>query len=151
MMKKMNLLDVAENKCKKKNFLVSVHRDQKGFNVLGFLAFVAVVVVVGLLVIPNITLFLGIDKKINAANLEAFNVRAAAFAYEVNHPGIYPTDSDVLWNDPLGYIDELHAYYTFNIGNGRIIDATFDTAGHVPANPWTGIKWDYTSGSWLKQ
>ena len=152
-MEKMNLIDIAANKCKKGNFLVSVQRDQKGFNVIGFLAFVAVVVVLLLLFIPNVNLFLGIDKKLNAANLEAFNMRTAANAYEIN-TGKYPADSDVLWADPPGpadYVGQPRAYYTFDIGNGRIIDATFDTEGHIPANPWTGIEWDFALGSWVKQ
>ena len=153
-MKQINITNIAENKCKKKNFLVSVHRDQKGFNVLGFLAFVAVLVVVGLLVIPNITLFLGIDKKINSANTEALNVRAAAVAYEINHNGKYPADSDVLWSESAGpgdYVGQPRAYYSFDIGTGRIIDATMNTEGHIPVNPWNGIIWDFASGSWVKQ
>ena len=153
-MKKMNIINIAANKCTKNNHLVSVHRDEKGFNVLGFLAFVAVVVVLLLLFIPNVNLFLGIDKKLNEANLEAFNVRAAAMAYEVNHPGVYPSDSDALWSAPSApgdYVGEPRAYYTFDVGTGRIIDAETSTEGHIPANPWTGIRWDFTSGSWVKQ
>jgi hypothetical protein len=149
-MEKININNIAPNKCTRNNLLVSIHRNQKGFNVLGFLAFVAVVVVLALLVIPNINLFLGIDKKINAANLEAFNIRTAAIAYEINvGKGVYPADSDVLWT--ADYVGQPGAYYTFNSGNGRIMDATMDTVGHFPANPWTGIKWDNTSDSWVKQ
>jgi competence protein ComGC len=153
-MKKMNIMNVAAKKCTTHNFITSVHRDQRGFNLLGFLAFVAVVVIIALLFIPNVNLFLGIDKKINAANLEALNIRSAAIAYEINHDGKYPGDSDALWTDPPSpgdYVGQPRAYYTFDVGNGRIIDATIDTEGHAPANPWSGIKWDYTSGSWVKQ
>jgi competence protein ComGC len=150
---KMNIVNVAANNSARRNLLIRVHRDQKGFNVLGFLAFVAVVVVLALLFIPNVNLFLGIDKKINAANVEALNVRAAVIAYEAN-TGKYPDNSDVLWSDPPGaddYMSQPRAYYTFSKGTGRIIDATYDVEGHIPANPWTGIKWDNTSDSWVKQ
>jgi hypothetical protein len=105
------------------------------------------------MVVPNVNMFLGVDKKLAAANTEAINIRAAAIAYEVNHPGIYPLDSDILWNEPPvpgDYIGQPRAYYTFDVGTGRILDATTDTLGHIPSNPWTGIRWDYTSGSWVK-
>ena len=150
-MRKMDTINISAHKRKKKEFLVNVHRDQKGFNLLGLLAFVAVVVVLALLVIPNINLFLGVDKKLNDANLEAFNVRAAAMAYQANKANgdKYPADSDVLWNND--YVGQPRAYYTFDIGNGRIITATTDTLGHIPLNPWVGIKWDFASGSWVKQ
>jgi competence protein ComGC len=153
-MKNMKLINITGNKYTTKKIFSSVHRDQRGFNVLGFLAFVAVVVVLALLFIPNVNLFLGIDKKISAANVEALNVRAAATAYEINHNGKYPTDSDVLWSEGAGpgdYVGQPRAYYSFDIGTGRIIDATMNTEGHIPANPWTGIKWDFDSGSWVKQ
>ena len=152
-MKKMNEIKVSAHKYNRKSFLTRVHRDQKGFNILGFLLLIAVVAILALLVIPNINLFLGTDKKINAANLEAFNIRAAAIAYYENNNGKYPADSDVLWTNPPGpgdYVGQPRAYYTFDVGNGRILDATTDDPEHVSVNAWTGIRWDYTSGSWVK-
>jgi competence protein ComGC len=127
--------------------------DQKGFNVIEFLIFAALIIVLILIVVPNLNLFLGVDKKINAANIEAINIRAAANAYEAN-TGKFPSDSDVLWNEPAkpgDYIGQPRAYYTFDIGTGRILDARMDLPEHVPGNPWSGIRWDYTSGSWAKQ
>ena len=150
----MKIINVAVKKCTTNDFINSVHRDQKGFNILGFLAFVAVMAVLALLFIPNINLFMGIDKKINAANLEAFNIRSAAIAYEINHDGKYPGDSDALWTDPPSpsdYVGQPRAYYVFDAGTGRITDALTNNSEHIPTNPWTGIKWDYTSGSWVKQ
>ena len=147
-MKRINIVAIAASKCTKKNYLINFFRDQQGFNLLGFLAFVAIVVVIALLVIPNINLFLGVDKKLAAANVEAFNVRTAAIAYE-NNTGKYPADSDMLLAG--NYVDQLRAYYTIDTGNGRILDATMDNVGHIPTNPWTGIRWDFTSGSWVKQ
>jgi len=150
----MKEIKVSTNKRTTGNFLIGILRDQEGFNVLGFLFMVAVVVILALLVIPNINLFLGTEKKINAANLEAFNVRAAAIAYYENNNSKYPLDSEVLWNEPAGptdYIGRPRAYYTFDVGNGRILDATTDDPEHVSTNAWTGIRWDYTSGSWVKQ
>jgi len=136
----------------KKTFRSRVAKDQHGFTIVEFLIFAAIIALIALLVIPNLNLFLGVDKKLAAANVEALNVKAAVLAYETNH-GKYPSDSDSLWNEPPkpgDYIGQPRAYYTFDIGTGRIINATTDTVGHVPNNPWTGIRWDYTSGSWVK-
>ena len=126
---------------------------QGGFNVIEFLIFVAFLVLLGLVVIPNVNLFLGVDRKLAAANTEAFNVRAAAIAYQDNN-GKYPVDSDALWHDPSqsgDYIGQPRAYYSIDIGTGRILDATTDTIGHIPQDPWKGIRWDFASGSWVKQ
>jgi type II secretory pathway pseudopilin PulG len=131
----------------------SLVKKQGGFNVIEFLIFVAFLVLLGLVVIPNVNLFLGVDRKLAAANVEAFNVRAAAIAYQDNN-GKYPVDSDVLWHDPSqsgDYLGQPHAYYSIDIGTGRILDATTDTVGHIPADPWKGIRWDYASGSWVKE
>jgi hypothetical protein len=110
--------------------------------------------VLALIVVPNLNLFLGVDRKLAAANIEAQNVRAAAIAFFENNKGVYPSDSDALWTEPAkadDYIGQPQAYYTFDIGTGRILTATTDTVGHIPAKAWTGIKWDYTKGSWVKQ
>lgn len=129
---------------------------QKGFNVVEFLILVAFLVVLALVVVPNLNLFLGVDRKLANANAEALNVRIAAIAY-FNNPESghkYPSDSDVLWSDPPkpgDYIGQPQAYYTFDIGTGRIITATTDTVGHIPVKAWTGIKWDYIKGSWVKK
>ena len=123
-------------------------REQRGFNIIETLIFVALVVVLAIAVVPNINMFLGVDKKLSAANVEAINARTAAIAYE-NNEGKYPADSDILVDK--NYIGETRAYYTFDIGNGRIMDANTDTLGHIPADPWKGIRWDYTLGSWVKQ
>ena len=123
-------------------------REQRGFNIIEFLIFAALIVMLALIVIPNINMFMGVDKQIAAANVEALNMRAAANAYEAN-TGKYPSDSDILLTGD--YIGQARAFYTFDIGTGRIINASTDTVEHVPTNAWTGIRWDYTSGSWVKQ
>ena len=136
-----------------KNARTSILKDQTGVNVVEFLLIAAILVVLALLIVPNLNLFLGTDTKIAAANTEALNVRAAALAYETNN-GKYPSDSDALWQEPPrpgDYIGQPRAYYTFDIGTGRILDATMDTPEHIPADPWAGIRWDYTSGSWVKE
>jgi len=86
---------------------------------------------------------------LTAANKEANDIRAAVTYYE-NKNGKYPSDSDLLWNGPLYYIVQPRAYYTFDIGTGRILNATTDTLGHLPVNPWSGIKWNYSSGGWIQ-
>lgn len=130
-----------------------VSKHQHGFNVIEVLIFVAVLVVLGLMVVPNVNLFLGIDKKLANANLEATNMRIAAIAYEANN-GKFPSNSDELWSEPADisdYVGKPRAYYEFDIGTGRILSATTDTIDHIPADPWTGIRWDYNSGSWVKR
>ena len=142
-----------------KNARTSILKDQTGVNIVEFLLIAAILVVLALLVVPNLNLFLGIDTKLAAANTEALNVRAAAIAYRANPEpsgggGKYPSDSDALWQEPPrpgDYIGQPRAYYTFDIGTGRILDATMDTPEHIPADPWAGIRWDYTSGSWVKE
>jgi competence protein ComGC len=127
-------------------------KNQRGFNVIEVLIFLAVLVVLGLMVVPNINLFLGIDKKLAAANVEAANMKVAAIAYESN-TGKFPSNSDALWSNPsqfTDYVGKPRAYYEFDIGTGRILSATVDTIGHVPENPWTGIRWDFETGSWVK-
>lgn len=133
----------------KKNSRWSSFQNQRGVNVVEFLLIIAILVVLALMIIPNINTFLGVDKKIAAANVEAQNIRTAVLAYENNNPGIYPEDSEILFNE--NYIGQPKAYYTIDKGKGRIINASTDTIGHIPDNPWTGIKWDYSSGSWVKQ
>ena len=152
-MKSMNETNSFVNKYSRKICRVSILSDQRGFNVIEFLVFVAFIVLLGVVVIPNLNLFLGVDRKIAAANVEAANMRSAAVSYEVNHSGVYPANSDILWNNPpasTDYVGQPRAYYTFDVGTGRIIDAAVD-AEHVSTNAWTGIKWDFTSGSWVKQ
>jgi competence protein ComGC len=130
------------------SFLKDIFENQRGVNVIEFLLIVAIIIVMALAIIPNINLFLGTDKKIADANVEALNIKSAAVAYEANE-NKFPPDSDVLVNG--NYIAEPRAYYTFDIGTGRILNATVDTIGHLPANPWSGIRWDYNTGSWVKQ
>ena len=141
----MSVIDVSATNCIK----AGARKDQRGFNIIEFFIFAAFLVVLALIVIPNMNLFLGVDRKLAAANVEAVNVRTAAIAYESN-TGKYPLDSDVLLSAG-NYIGQSRAYYTFDIGTGRILNATTDTVGHIPANAWAGIKWDYPSGSWVKQ
>jgi competence protein ComGC len=153
MMKRMNETNSFMNKCPRNNRRISILSDQRGFNVIEFLVFVAFIVLLGVVVIPNLNLFLGVDRKIAAANVEAANMRSAAISYEVNHSGVYPANSDILWNNPpasTDYVGQPRAYYTFDVGTGRILDAAVD-AEHVPTNAWSGIRWDFTSGSWVKQ
>ncbi|HEX9896624.1 MAG TPA: hypothetical protein VGA85_03065 [Dehalococcoidales bacterium] len=132
----------------KQNLRIGFLKDQRGVNVVEFLLIAAILVVLALVIIPNLNMFLGTDKKIAAANTEALNMRAAALNY-FNDEGVYPEDSDIL--SSKDYIGEPRAYYTFNKGTGRIMDATMDTINHLPADPWKGIHWDYTSGSWVKE
>ena len=148
-MKKILVTTASTTTGVKKSPHTGIFSDQTGVNVVEFLLIAAILVVLALLIVPNLNLFLGIDSKIAAANTEALNVRAATLAYENNHSSIYPSDSDVLWSGD--YIGQPRAYYTIDKGTGRILDATTDTIGHLPADPWTGIRWDYTSGSWVKE
>lgn len=152
-MKKILVTTASTTTGEKKSPHTGVFSDQKGVNVVEFLLIAAILVVLALLIVPNLNLFLGIDTKLAAANTEALNVRAAALACETNN-GKYPSDSDALWQEPPkpgDYIGQPRAYYTFDIGTGRILNATTDSPGHIPVDPWTGIRWDYSSGSWVKE
>jgi len=152
-MKKLLDTIASEKRRTLKTLRNGLFNDQRGVNVVEFLLIAAILVVLAILVIPNINIFLGTDKKIAEANVEAMNVKAAAVAYEANE-GKFPADSDVLWSDPPkpgDYVGQLRAYYTFDVGTGRILNATVDTIGHLPSNPWEGIRWNYNSGSWVKQ
>jgi type II secretory pathway pseudopilin PulG len=149
------MMTTKEHKHKRGLMTLCSHiaKKQNGFNVIEFLIIVALLVLLGLVIIPNVNLFLGVDRKLAAANVEAYNVRAAVISYQTNN-GKYPADSDVLWHDPSqpgDYVGRPQAYYSVDIGTGRILDATMDSVGHIPVNPWKGIRWDYASGSWVKQ
>jgi Flp pilus assembly pilin Flp len=147
-MKKILVTTASTTKGVKKSPHAGVFRDQRGVNVIEFLLIAAILVVLALLIIPNLNIFLGIDKKIAAANNEALNVRAAGLNY-YNDEGVYPADSDALLDK--NYIAPPHAYYTFDKGTGRILSGSTDTIGHLPVDPWTSIRWDYTTGSWVKE
>lgn len=137
----------------RQNLRLGFLKDQRGVNVIEALILIAIVVVLLLLVIPNLNIFMGTDKKIAVANTEALNVRAAAINY-FNNEGVYPANSDALWSEPPkpgDYVGELHAYYTFDVGTGRIINASTDTIGKLPIDPWKGIRWDPDTDSWVKQ
>jgi type II secretory pathway pseudopilin PulG len=128
-------------------------KDQRGFNIIEFLMLVALVLVVVLVVVPNLSLFLGVDRKLGSANVEASNMRFAEMAYEKN-TGKYPVNSDALWTDPPGpgdYAPRPHAFYTFDAGNGRILSASTDISENNGIAPWSGIKWDNAGDSWVKQ
>jgi len=130
-----------------------IFTDQRGFNIIEFLMLVALVLLVVLVVVPNLSLFLGVDKKLANANVEASNMRFAAMAYEKN-TGKYPANSDAFWTDPPGpsdYAPRPHAFYTFDVGNGRIISASTDISENNGITPWSNIKWDNTGDSWVKQ
>ena len=114
---------------------------------------VALVLVVVLVVVPNLSLFLGVDRKLGSANNEASNMRFAAMAYEKN-TGKYPVNSDTLWTEPPGpsdYAPRPHAFYSFDAGNGRILSASTDISENNGIAPWSGIKWDNAGDSWVKQ
>jgi type II secretory pathway pseudopilin PulG len=131
--------------------------DQKGITLIELILVIAVTGALVFVVAPNISSFMGSDKLIAAANTEALNVKTAAISYLENPEsnGKYPPDSDKLWHDPplpTDYISsQPRAYYTIDIGTGKISSASADTIGHIPANPWTGIKWDTLTDSWVKK
>jgi competence protein ComGC len=150
----MKLQQYTGHKFSIKRYGTNVLKDQRGFNVVEFLMLVALVLVVVLVVVPNLSLFLGVDRKLAAANVEASNMRFGAMAYEKNHPGKYPSNSDALWTDPPGpgdYTPRPHAFYSFDVGNGRIISASTDLSENNGIAPWSGIKWDNAADSWVKQ
>ena len=152
-MRKMKLLRYSVKKDAIGSSRVSILKDQRGFNIIEFLMLVALVLVVVLVVVPNLSLFLGVDRKLGSANVEASNMRFAAMAYEKN-TGKYPVNSDALWTDPPGpgdYAPRPHAFYIFDAGNGRILSASTDITENNGIAPWSGIKWDNAGDNWVKQ
>ena len=148
-MKNINTANTVTPKSSAPSRRLGFLHDQRGVGIFEIVIVVAIIVVLAIIVLPNANLFLGVDQKINDANLEAATVRTAAIAYELNHQGQYPADSDILLNAG-NYIAVPRAYYTFDVGTGRITSATTDTIGHTPPNPWTGITWNSTTDSWGK-
>ena len=128
--------------------------DQRGITPIELILVIVVIGVMVFVLAPNISSLMGSDKKISAANTEALNVKTAALNY-LENKGKYPPDSDSLWNAaplPSDYLSsQPRAYYSIDLGTGKISGASMDTIGHIPANPWTGIKWDITTDSWVKK
>jgi competence protein ComGC len=149
----MNYTTAPEKKSTPKisdrNFL----RSRRGFNVVEFLIFVAIIALLAIIVIPNVNLLFGKQTLIDQANVEAAGVRAAANSYEIN-TGKYPSNSDALWSNPPGpndYIAQPRAFYTFDVGTGRITAAATNNEPNLPANAWSGITWNPNSDCWVKQ
>ena len=133
-------------------YLIGI-KDQNGFGWIEAVLFLAILTILAVIAIPNMDMLTGIEGRLADANMEAFNMRGAAIAYQINNDR-YPADSDELWNEPASpsdYINEPRAYYTFNIGNGRISSATINTPRHIPDDPWMAIRWDSTLDKWVKQ
>ena len=149
----MNNASATANKIPRRNGGKGFFGNQRGFNVIEFLIFVVVLVLAAIIVVPNINLFFGKQTTIDSANVEAASVRAAANSYEIN-TGKYPANSNALWSNPAGpddYIAQPRAFYTFDIGTGRILTATINDPNNMPANPWVGIQWNFSTDSWAKQ
>jgi type II secretory pathway pseudopilin PulG len=149
----MNITTAPKNKSTRKIGANSFLRSRRGFNIVEFLIFVAVIVLVAVIVIPNFNLLFGKQTMINQANVEAASVRAAANSYEIN-TGKYPANSDALWTNPPGpsdYIAQPRAFYTFDVGTGRITAVATSSEPNLPANAWIGITWDPNSDCWVKQ
>ena len=149
----MNITTAPKNKSTRKIGANGFLRSRRGFNIVEFLIFVAVIVLVAVIVIPNFNLLFGKQTMINQANVEAASVRAAANSYEIN-TGKYPANSDALWTNPPGpsdYIAQPRAFYTFDVGTGRITAVATSSEPNLPANAWIGITWDPNSDCWVKQ
>ena len=149
----MKITTAPQNKSTRKIGANGFLRSRRGFNIVEFLIFVAVIVLVAVIVIPNFNLLFGKQTMINQANVEAASVRAAANSYEIN-TGKYPANSDALWTNPPGpsdYIAQPRAFYTFDVGTGRITAVATSSEPNLPANAWIGITWDPNSDCWVKQ
>ena len=149
----MNAAIAPVKKSTRKSGVQIIFRSRRGFNVIEFLIFVAIIVLLAIIVVPNINLLFGKQTIIDQANVEAASVRAAANSYEIN-TGSYPSNSDALWSNPPGpndYIAQPRAFYTFDVGTGRITAAATNNEPNLPANAWNGITWNPDSDCWVKQ
>ena len=127
---------------------------ETGVTLVELLIVIIGLVVLAFVAVPMSKSLLSGDRSLNQANIEALNVKTAAINYQAN-TGKYPPDSDALWHDPSRPSDYLssspRAYYTIDIGTGKITGASTNSPGHLPSNPWSGIQWDQVTDSWAKQ
>ena len=126
-----------------KSFLKSFRYGQKGFTLIELLVVVAILGILAVVVVPNVTRMLGVAD-VAAANTEAATVETAAVAYLAENNGVAPDSftSEVLLTEGPPYLVRLpKATYTLDEG-GMITGAT-------PVG-WKGISWDPTIHQWVK-
>jgi len=129
-----------------KRFLKSFHYGHRGFTLIELLVVVAILGVLALVVVPNVTRMLGVAD-VAAANTEAATVETAAVAYIAENNGVVPVPftSEVLLTEGPPYLTRLpKATYGLDTG-GMILSATVLTEGG-----WTGIEWNPETHQWVK-
>jgi len=121
-----------------KRFMKGLRKGEKGFTLIELLIVVAILGILAAVIVPNLAGFLGTGN-VAAANTEVANVESAALAYYADFDGVWPTDSDALYNanPSLSYLNTLPTYgkYTFDAW-GKITGCT-ETQKATDAN----IQW----------
>ena len=129
-----------------KRFMKSFRYGQGGFTLIELLIVIAILGIMAVIVVPNVTGFMTAGT-LNAANTEVANVQTAGTAYYAEHSGTWPptgTGADGTGGDIAPYLTgTLKAKYTWNSTTGAI-------TGELITGGWTGIKWDATKQQWVR-
>lgn len=107
----------------------------KGFTLVELLIVVAILGILALIVVPNVSAFFTTGN-LAAANTEASNVETAALAYYAE-TGNWPADSTAL----SSYL-EGQTKATYVLSDGQIAGVSVDN--------WPGISWSETEEKWVK-
>lgn len=111
-------------------------KGQSGFTLVELLIVVAILGILALIIVPNVSSFVTTGK-LGAANTEATHMETAALAYYADNNS-WPDNS----GDLAGYIAGTpKAVYAFDF-NGRI--------SGIEEQVWEGIAWDVTRHSWVR-
>ena len=116
------------------------HQDEKGFTFIELVIVAAILGIIALVIVPNVTGFLRTGN-IAAANSEANAVRTAGDASYANN-GVWPNDSSNLATDNL--LDrEPEEIYSLDTTNGKI-------SGTTSSGKWVeaGLSFNTTAQQW---
>jgi prepilin-type N-terminal cleavage/methylation domain-containing protein len=127
---------------KMKNFTKYFRHGEKGFTLIEVLIVIAILGILAVVVIPNVSGFV-VDGKIAAANSELATLHVANEAYAAEHGGNYAIASNLLSDF---YNGSLKAQYTFDVSSGKVTNA--DATG---VDGWgTEIVYNLESWQWVR-
>lgn len=118
-------------------------KSQKGFTLVELLIVIAVLGVLAVVAIPNLSSFIN-SANVVAANTEASNVRSASQAY-IAYSGDMAgtkTSTDLITD---GYLSgTLKATYTIEMATGKVTAVTYVADG------WDSVIFDVSEQKWIK-